>query len=854
MSTILSTLVTFNGGNGRDSQAPLVADAAGDLFGTTVWGGASDFGTVFELVKTASGYSQTTLWSFSGTDGKAPSGGLIADAAGDLFGTTQLGGASNDGTVFELVKTAGGYTQTTLWSFSGADGQSPVAGLVADAAGDLFGTTFTGGSSGVGTVFELVKTAGGYTPTTLLNFDGDNGWSPYGALTIDAAGDLFGTTDNGGASNDGNVFELVKTAGGYTPTTLLSFDGDNGRNPVGGLLADGAGDLFGTTTQGGSLDEGTVFELVKTAGGYTPTTLANFQRSVDGTPVGGLIADAAGDLFGITGQGSASNGGTVFELVKTAGGYTLTTLQNFTGPNGKNPAGGVIADAGGDLFGTTSQGGGSFNDGTAFEITAIGVSGVGNTVSYGPGDAPVTLDFGVGVSDIYSATLQGATVSISAGLFTGDSLNFTNQNGITGSYDSGTGVLTLTGSASLAAYQTALESVSYSSSASDPSNSGANLSRTISWQITDGTLTSSPVTSTVSVGETFTLTTGIDTVAGTPGKDLIVATAGTLSKKDVIDGGAGSNTLVLSGGGAFNLVSPKTLTNIQMVIATEGAGTAKPAITLRPGLNAVVDVGTGTGVKPGATVKGAANDSSIIKLGGGTDTITLGSASETVIGRGGADTINVTPDTVGATINGGSGASVLVLTTGGTATMGANITNIHKVTLKAAATFFANTLTGLTIVGSSGDDSIFAGGHGQTLTGGLGTDMLVGAPAGFDTFADTTANLNGDTIVNFAAMGDAIDITDMKAAGAILAFSDGVLTVTNGAQQAMIALTGATPSGFVLGQDAKHHVLITPSSGGSAVHTLAQAAAAMTSGAGSSASSPPTGTQPLQPLLVAPGG
>ncbi len=255
---------------------------------------------MFEIAKTASGYASTpaTLVSFNGADGAISDRRLIADANGDLFGTTEFGGASDDGTVFEIVKTAGGYasTPTTLVSFNGADGSLPTASLLADSNGDLFGTTtgldptrqslkrrhgirdcqncrvvtrarrprwsastapmarprrrpdrrpqrrpvrhdLRGGATAVGTVFEIKKTGAGYasTPTTLVNFNGADGAIPEPADCIaDSNGDLFGTTsDGGGANGDGTVFEIKKTAAGYasTPTTLVSFNGANGSSP-----------------------------------------------------------------------------------------------------------------------------------------------------------------------------------------------------------------------------------------------------------------------------------------------------------------------------------------------------------------------------------------------------------------------------------------------------------------------------------------------------------------------------------------------------------------------------------------------------------------------------------------------
>ena len=187
------------------------------------------------------------------------------DAAGDLFGTTRGGGAYGDyGTVFELVKSGSSYgAPVTLASLNGSDGANIYAGLIIDATGDLFGVAQNGGANNDGTVFELVKSGSGYSaPVTLASFTGSNGANPYAGLIMDAAGDVFGTTENGGANNDGTVFELVKSGSGYSaPVTLVTFTSSNGANPMGGLISDAAGDLFGTTSAGGPNGDGTVFEI-----------------------------------------------------------------------------------------------------------------------------------------------------------------------------------------------------------------------------------------------------------------------------------------------------------------------------------------------------------------------------------------------------------------------------------------------------------------------------------------------------------------------------------------------------------------------------------------------------------------
>jgi hypothetical protein len=365
-------LASFNGADGETPYGGLIADAAGDLFGTTSGGGVND-GTVFELVNSSSGYSApVTLASFNGADGDGPFGSLISDAAGDLFGTTYSGGADSDGTVFELVNSSSGYSApVTLASFNGADGETLTGALVSDAAGDLFGTTEYGGADNDGVVYELVKTSSGYSaPVTLASFNGSNGQGPFAGLISDAEGDLFGTAEFGG-NGYGVVFELVNSSSGYSaPVVLAAFNGANGQSPVGSLLSDAAGDLFGTTADGGAYSDGVVFELVKTSSGYSaPVTLASFN-GVDGAlPEAGLITDAEGDLFGTTSGGGADGDGTAFELINTSSGFSAPiTLASLNGADGNEPFGGLVADAAGDLIGTATYGGAN-NDGAVFEIS-----------------------------------------------------------------------------------------------------------------------------------------------------------------------------------------------------------------------------------------------------------------------------------------------------------------------------------------------------------------------------------------------------------------------------------------------------------------------------------------------------
>jgi uncharacterized repeat protein (TIGR03803 family) len=405
-----TTLFSFNYANGSAPTAALIADASGDLFGTTLMGGPNGSGAVFEMKNSGTdgapvyASAPITLVSFgsSGPNGFNPRAPLTADANGNLFGTTSAGGANDDGTVFE-IKNAGtaaapvyASAPTTLISFDGFNGAYSYGGLTADANGDLLGTTLGGGAYRDGTVFEIQNTGTvaapiyASAPTTLVTFNGSNGAAPYAGLTADANGDLFGTTYRGGANDEGAVFEIKNTRTvatpvySNTPTTLVTFNGSNGAAPAAGLISDANGDLFGTTENGGTNNCGTVFEIQNTGTiaapiyASAPTTLVTFNGSNGASPTAGLIADANGDLFGTTLSGGAYGYGTVFEVKNTGTvaapiySSATTTLVSFgsNGSNGYYPGAGLTADANGNLFGTTGNGGDG-GDGTVFEIPGV---------------------------------------------------------------------------------------------------------------------------------------------------------------------------------------------------------------------------------------------------------------------------------------------------------------------------------------------------------------------------------------------------------------------------------------------------------------------------------------------------
>jgi uncharacterized repeat protein (TIGR03803 family) len=302
-----------DGTNGGLPYGSLTTDAAGDLYGTTYQGGANNYGTIFRMG--AHTGTITTLASFgyspAGPGAEPTFGRLVADAAGNLYGTATYAGANDKGTVFRMGASTNALT--ALASFDGANGDSPYGGLVFDAAGNLYGTTSKGGLDDVGTIFRIES--GTNTLTTIVSFNTANGSSPYGDLNIDAAGNLYGTTTSG--NYRGTVFR-VDTATN-TLTTLTSFTGDNGALPYAGLIMDAAGNLFGTTYAGGANDAGTVFRL--DAGTNLLTTLISFDNANGAHPYTGLIADAAGNLYGTTPDGGAFGEGTVYEV--TGAGFAV---------------------------------------------------------------------------------------------------------------------------------------------------------------------------------------------------------------------------------------------------------------------------------------------------------------------------------------------------------------------------------------------------------------------------------------------------------------------------------------------------------------------------------------------------
>jgi uncharacterized repeat protein (TIGR03803 family) len=360
----------------------LALDAAGNLYGTAAGEGQlSTGGAVFKLTASPDGsWTASVLHRFTGTDGLMPIAGVILDGAGNLYGTTAGGGANGDGVVYELVPNPdGSWSESVLHSFDGADGLYPYGGLVFDAAGNLYGTTGRGGTGDFGVVYKLTPNPGGsWTESVLHSFAGSpDGLDPWDSLIFDTAGNLYGTTAFGGVASGplvdgGAVFQLKPNSdGSWTENILHRFAGTDGYICFSGLVLDAAGNLYGLTQMGGQDDAGAVFKLKPNADGtWTESVLYSFTGGADGGGPGteSLIFDAAGNLYGTATGGGAYDGGVVFKLRPHPDGtWTENVLHSFKGEPGKDPTGGLTMDAAGHLYGDVLWG--TNVNGLVYEIT-----------------------------------------------------------------------------------------------------------------------------------------------------------------------------------------------------------------------------------------------------------------------------------------------------------------------------------------------------------------------------------------------------------------------------------------------------------------------------------------------------
>ena len=406
-----TAIADFTGSNGDFPGGNLVADGAGNFYGVTSWGGQfnssgtcvtpNGCGVVYEASPSSGDWKLTVIFKFSGSDGAVPGGGLVMDKSGNLYGAASFGGngvcqGQTCGVIYELSPHPGGrWTEKLLYQFQGApDGETPTGTLALDANGNLYGVT-TDGGSGSGVAFELSPTSGAaWTEKTILAFTGANeaGMPEFGLIS-DKAGNLYGVS-NGGDENGvcgsegigcGMVYELSPNDGGqWTETVLFSFDGTNGFRPTGNLIFDAAGNLYGTTADGG--DDlsgcnngggcGLVYELLPGANGqWTENVLHEFLPGADGnSPFAGVTLDSSGNLYGTTLYGGAANNGVVFKLAKRSSGtWPVTLLHSFTGgTDGGQPQSQLLLDSSGMLFGTALVGG-RVHDCTATHFAGCGV-------------------------------------------------------------------------------------------------------------------------------------------------------------------------------------------------------------------------------------------------------------------------------------------------------------------------------------------------------------------------------------------------------------------------------------------------------------------------------------------------
>jgi uncharacterized repeat protein (TIGR03803 family) len=441
------------GGYGDDGAYPyagLTSDGAGNLYGTTHSGGScgescqppNPAGTVFELSPNGyGGWNETILYSFCSApncaDGSGPFyANLIFDSAGNLYGTAAYGGANGAGVLFKLSPAGAGWEETVLYNFcsqSGCtDGAYPVTGPIFDQAGNLYGTT-GGAGQGPAVVFELSPSAGGWTEQAIYSIPTGNSWA---GLVMDAAGNIYGTSAT-------NEFELSPNgSGGWTPTVIGTLGGAEG-TPV----LDKAGNLYGTTNSGGADNCGVVYKLTPAINGkWSEKILHTFKNyGIDGcSPFGGIVLDAAGDIYGTTYFGGSFGAGTVFEVATPvgAGSHKTSVLWSFNGTDGESPLGSLILDSAGNLYGTADEGGSTNGEGVdgngfgvVFELSQVPHKiATATTLVSSPNPSSVgqAATFTAGVSSTAGTPPNGETVSfmkgtkiLGKGALSGGSASFT---------------------------------------------------------------------------------------------------------------------------------------------------------------------------------------------------------------------------------------------------------------------------------------------------------------------------------------------------------------------------------------------------------------------------------------------
>jgi len=374
----------FTGGadGAEPFYAGLTIDAAGNLYGTTYYGGGGPgwgYGTVFELKHSGSAWIFTSLYRFAdGNAGTNPAGRVALAQDGTLYGTTVECQTDCYGTVFHLRPPAQApksamapWDMTVLYRFHGSDGAYPQGDLTFDRSGSVYGTT-TDGGGGQGAIYELTPSGDSWTEAVLYSPQdyGRDGRLPYGGVVFDPTGNLYGTFSESGPYGSGTVYQLSPSESGWTERTIHAFTGllnGGGSGPLDGLILDQFGNLYGTTNgfQGGGC---TVYELTPSDNSWGFDKLYDWKIWGNGGPISKLARDAAGNLYGTTYAGGAFGCGSIFKLTPSDGGWTYTSLHEFTDSDGCGSMGTLVFDSNGNLYGTTA-GGGAYYWGVVFEIT-----------------------------------------------------------------------------------------------------------------------------------------------------------------------------------------------------------------------------------------------------------------------------------------------------------------------------------------------------------------------------------------------------------------------------------------------------------------------------------------------------
>ena len=682
-----------------------------------------------------------------------------------------------------------GATASQALSFTNS-AAAPAEGL------DVAVGALTGAATASGTISLL---AAGQTDATdiVVGLNTSTAGQQSGMVTLALASDGTGTDGDGTTALSsqsvqvgGSVFREA-SAGVAAPANVILHVGDGG----------------------GSVAEGLTVTNMAANDGFSEALSGTVVGSSGGVTASGTTGNVAaqGSSTGISAAISTAAAGTV------AGTVTLDFASDGTGIDGFGPTDigqqqasvGAIVDNFANAAWEEVSGGGSFSqNGNAFTLNLGTVAQSAN---------PLTVDLGVlnnvtGPSDLLSGSFAASASSAFtlAGLDAFSGL-------IAGQADTAPSVTFNTGTSGIFSETITLNSTG--SNASGYSRALADETLTITGTVQASTV---PI---VPSGQIATLTTHGDHVTGQAGNDIVLASAGTINVGDKIDGGGGTNALVLRGGGVFDLRLPQTLANIGVIDAQEGQGAFQGAastlqtVYLRAGTNAVVNVAADPTVNsqnpngPGITIVGN-NDSDVINLGPGSDTVTVGSAAETVIGSGGTALIYALAANAGALIDGGTGSTSLWIEGAGSATLNAGDSGLSLVRLHDSSQVTLNDQAGLTVVGSHGADTIIAGAGGDTLTGNGGADTYVLNAAGADLIQDAYSNLNGTTVENFSSL-DSIDLTNLgfgaKTTVTYAAGNDGgALTVSDSHHSAIIALTGQyIAAGFTATSDAGAGTAVT---------------------------------------------